>query len=109
MWKHKRETSLYFIMLITFIAVLLGFLLGNSFKSSINLNQSQNVNINTQQTKDKININTATLKELETLGSIGEVKAQKIIKGRPYKNTLQLINIIGEKTYSNIKNEIEVR
>lgn len=109
--KLKENKNLVFIVLIILIAIILGFILGTEFKEAKNVNVNQNVNINTAKTdtKDKINLNSATQKELELLEGIGEVKAKKIIEKRPYKNTSELINIVGEKTYQNIKDKVEVR
>ena len=41
---------------------------------------------------EKIDVNTATAKEMvDTLPGIGEATAEKIVKGRPYKNQDDLI------------------
>lgn len=55
-----------------------------------------------------ININTATLAELETLPSVGPVTAQAIFDGRPYKKIEDLMNVkgIGEATFSKLKEKI---
>lgn len=55
-----------------------------------------------------IDINTASKKELTTLPSINEARAQKIIDGRPYKNKGQLKArmIINEAEYNTIKDRI---
>lgn len=57
-----------------------------------------------------ININTATQSELESLSGIGEVTAKKIIQNRPYGQLNDLLdkNVLGEKTFENIVNEITV-
>lgn len=102
----------YFITLIIIIAILLGLIVGQTISDYKNksVNQSQNVNINTSTTPDipKINLNTATQKELESLDGIGEVKAREIIENRPYTNVSQLLNVMGETTYSKIKDKVEV-
>lgn len=57
-----------------------------------------------------ININAATLSELETLWGIGPAYGQKIIEGRPYSDTSELLSrkIIPQKTFEKIKNQISV-
>ncbi len=103
----------YFIALIIIIAILLGLIIGQSISDYKNksVNQSQNVNINTSTTPDipKINLNTATQRELESLDGIGKVKALKIIENRPYTNVSQLLNVIGETTYSKTEDQVEVK
>ena len=61
-----------------------------------------------------VNLNTATLEELESLKGVGPVKAQAIIdyrkKNGDFKTTGDLDNVpgIGTKTMSNLKNEVSV-
>jgi DNA uptake protein ComE-like DNA-binding protein len=57
-----------------------------------------------------ININTATLKELTKLKNIGRVRANDIIKGRPYSNTDDLVqrDILPRYVYDEIKDSIIV-
>jgi competence ComEA-like helix-hairpin-helix protein len=56
---------------------------------------------------DRVEINTASLKQLETLTGIGPVKAQAIIDARPFLLVDDLIRVsgIGEKTLQKIKDQ----
>lgn len=62
---------------------------------------------------EKININTATKDELETLNGIGEATANKIInyrKSNPFKEIEDIMNVpgIGETKFNNIKEDISI-
>lgn len=62
----------------------------------------------------KVNINTATVAELETLPGIGPAKAEAIVKYREangnFKTSEDLVQVkgIGEKILAKISEEIEV-
>ena len=71
--------------------------------------------VNYQQTTEttnqtKININQATIDELDTLSGVGQATAQKIIQGRPYQNIDDLVKkkAVTSAIYNNIKNLISV-
>lgn len=55
-----------------------------------------------------ININLASVSDLEALPGVGEVTAQKIIDGRPYASADELLSkkIVGSATYDKIKDKI---
>jgi len=62
------------------------------------------------QTEGKTNINTASLKELDSLPGIGLVYGNDIIEQRPYSNIEELLtkDVIPKKTYEKIKDRISV-
>jgi len=58
----------------------------------------------------KININTASEAQLDTLYGIGPVRAGKIIANRPYSSIEELVSkkVLGESTLEKIKDQITV-
>lgn len=61
-------------------------------------------------TQAKVNINTASQAELESLPGIASVRASNIISGRLYQNIEELLSrkIIGPAIFENIKDQIVV-
>lgn len=59
---------------------------------------------------DKLSINEASQKELETLPGIGEVKASKIIENRPFTDLNELVElkIISTSIYQEIKDLLKL-
>lgn len=62
----------------------------------------------TGQVGPVLNINTATLSDLESLPGIGPVTGQKIIDSRPYSQIEELLDrkIVGQATFEKIKDKI---
>lgn len=58
----------------------------------------------------QININKASIEELDRLSGVGIATAQKIINGRPYISIDDLLNdkIVGSKVFEKIKSKITV-
>jgi competence protein ComEA len=79
------------------------------------LDYTQKTNINweggnLENSINKININQATVDELETLPGIGKLTAQKIIKNRPYQTIDELLTkkVISKSTFEKIKDLISL-
>jgi competence protein ComEA len=66
--------------------------------------------VSTQNNSLLININTASVKDLDTLQGIGLITAQKIINSRPYTIIEDLLNkkIVSSKVFQGIKDKISV-
>ena len=87
----------------------------SNIKEIQNSNVVQEENINFENNKSsKVNINTATKTELETLPGIGQSTALKIIEYRKekgkFKNIEEIkqVNGIGENKFNKIKNLISI-
>jgi competence protein ComEA len=58
-----------------------------------------------------IDINTASMSELDSLSGVGPVTAEKIVKARPYASIDELLSkkIVGESVFEKIKDKITVQ
>lgn len=58
----------------------------------------------------KININTASISQLDTLWGVGEATANKIVEGRPYSKVEELLvkKVVKANVYERIKDEVVV-
>jgi competence protein ComEA len=63
-----------------------------------------------QEVQGKININSASVSELDSLPGIGPAYGQKIIDSRPFNKIEEIMNVpgIGEATFEKIKDKISV-
>ena len=135
--KNKENRYIYYIVIIClFIGCAFGYLFGVNNSSVIAKPVTvlsdkipietkivevpvvtQHVNVNTDNKEDnsneiKININTASSKELKSLPGIGEGLANNIITYREengsFFNISELMNVprIGTATFEKIKNEV---
>jgi DNA uptake protein ComE-like DNA-binding protein len=59
-------------------------------------------------TADLLDINTATPAQLEALKGVGKVRAEAIVKGRPFKAKDELVskNLVPQNVYNDIKDKI---
>ncbi len=66
--------------------------------------------VNSGKTEEKVNINTASIKELDLLPGIGPVYGQNIIDQRPYSNIEELTSrgVLKQNVYDKIKDRITV-
>jgi competence protein ComEA len=58
----------------------------------------------------RIDVNTASIKELERLPGLGPELVERIVQHRPYKNLDELITkkVLGRKQFARIKDKIRV-
>lgn len=73
-------------------------------------NHSGSSNLSNPSLQNKINLNTATVTELDTLWGIGEVTAKKIIEGRPFQKPEDLLykKIVKSNVWEKIKDLVTV-
>ncbi len=71
---------------------------------------SSGQNVLGADTSSGININAASVKDLDSLPGIGEVTAQKIINNRPYGSIDELLSkkIVSAKVFAQIKDKITI-
>lgn len=110
-YNYNEVVKLLIGIFICQFIILILFTIANLMFYRVNFNSSNNtqiVNIDNSPKHDKIDLNSCSYDALDNLEGIGEVKANKIIKGRPYEDIYQIKKIVGEKTFNKIKNNIKV-
>ncbi len=67
-------------------------------------------NARTEDNNQLINLNSATIEELDTLPGIGKITANKIIKNRPYQTIEELLTkkVVNKSVFEKIKNFISL-
>lgn len=101
--KPENKFQINTILLIVCLSALTSFLCYQFMGVNSVVKQEQNIHINSD-TREKINLNTASLEELKALPNI-ENLAEEIIENRPYKSVYDLKKIkgIGDGRVSAIK------
>lgn len=69
------------------------------------------LNITSQETQDtRLDLNSASSKDLESLPGVGMVTAEKIINGRPYTKLEELLSkkIVGNALFNKIKDSLSI-
>lgn len=81
-------------------------------KSSLKNVETSKVDVKTQAADEngKVNLNTASMVELDSLEGIGEVRAKTILDNRPYSKVEDLVSKakIPESVYEKIKDKVSV-
>lgn len=62
------------------------------------------------QNSSQISINTASIKDLQSLEGIGEKRAEEILAGRPYQNLSELVEreVITSSLFNKIQNQLKL-
>lgn len=99
----NRKFNYSLVCKLVFVSVVLSLL------SSVSLVVSNVMFYQVYKTSiQKIDINSCSFEALDSLGGIGEIKANRIIENRPYRDIYELRSVIGETTFNAIKNQIKV-
>ncbi len=101
----ERKNSLL-LAVIMILCVLLGVLLQ---KESVQVNQNVEITTKIPRIEEKININSASKKALMFLPGVGEKKATRIIKNRPYSSKLDALRVLTKELYISIEDKIKTK
>lgn len=105
--ENNKRIQFNGILLTICICLLINYVtLSFMMKDKTSINNNQSITIG--NTKDKLNINTASKEALMQLSGIGEKKANDIINNRPFNDVWELSRIdgIGETIIRNIEKEV---
>jgi len=100
-----QRKHIYYLLGIMFAAIVATSILSYQLavlrtEHSDNIIQTQTITVNsiTEESQERININTAAKEELQMLPGVGEIIAQRIIDRRkqiPFVSVYELVNIPG--------------
>ena len=91
-WKPGYSIKRWLIIGILAVSLLTSVLY---FARSAGFGRTKHSATRAENLSLKVNINTATEQELDTLPNIGPARAKLIIAGRPYKSVVELKKIAG--------------